>query len=466
MNSRPLIRLTYAGSLVQAVQAGEISILEVVDDHLDRIERRNPTLNAIVALRPPEQIREEARALDRERASSPGGEAERPLLGLPMAIKDLADVNGLPTRSGSKLTSSEPSSRDSLFVSRIRAAGAIIIGKTNTPEFGAGSNTFNEVYGATVNPHDTSRTAGGSSGGAAAALASGMVPLADGSDLGGSLRNPAGFNGVFGLRPSLGRVARIPKSSGFIIDLPVAGPMARSASDIGLLLSVMAGRDDRDPQSLAEDPAVFAEPLAEDLTGLRVAWGGDLGLLGPDAMPFEPEQQTIARAALQRLVDRGASVDEAAPDLHGAMDTFRTMRALGFRSHVDDYPGWEAMKPTLVENIRIGLRLDVDQLMKAEQRRTEIHAEISSFFSRFDVLAMLTTQVGPFPVGVEYPTEINGQQMGDYLEWMSSCCVITVTGCPAISVPAGMASDGLPVGLQLISAPRTDRRLLDVANAF
>lgn len=455
-----------ARSLVNAVQSRQMSVLEVVESHLDRIDQANPTLNAIVAMRSAEEIRDEAKAMDVELAASPAVGADRPLLGLPMAIKDLADAKGLPTRSGSKLTGVEPLGRDSLFVSRIRAAGAIIIGKTNTPEFGAGSNTFNEVYGATLNPHDPTRTAGGSSGGAAAALASGMLPIADGSDLGGSLRNPAGFNGVFGLRPSIGRVPRVPKTSGFIIDLPVAGPMARNAGDLGLLLSVMAGDDPRDPRSLTEDPSVFAEPLGEDLDGLRVAWGGDLGLTGNETMPFESDQLSVARGALQRLVDRGAIVDEAAPDLRGAMATFRAMRALGFRAHVDDYPRWETMKPTLVENIRIGLDLSIDEVMQAEDRRTQIHAEMLSFFDRYDVLAMPTTQVGPFPVEVEYPTEINGQPMGDYLEWMSSCCVITVTGCPAVSVPAGVDDDGLPVGLQLISPPRTERRLLEVADAF
>jgi len=465
-------RFPTAQDLLGDLRSGQQSVRDVVGHHLDRIDEVNPAVNAVVSQRPRDDVLADADRADQVLSESVAAGttdqlfAEQPLFGLPMAIKDLADATGLPTRNGSVVTPDTPAVSDSLYVQRLKAAGVIVVGKTNTPEFGAGSNTFNEVFGSTRNPHNIARTAGGSSGGAAAALASGMVPLADGSDLGGSLRNPAAFCGVIGLRPSLGRVAHLSDAVAFIIDLPTEGPMARCAADAGLLLSVMSGPDARDPRSRLDDPAHLAAPLTGDVSGLRVAWGGDLDLPGDEAMLFEADAYDVAHAAAKSLAEVGAVVTEAAPNLAGAMDCFRTFRALGFRRLASAFPTWREMKPALVRNVEIGLALDVEDVLVAEATRTRLHHEVIAFFDRFDVLALPTTQVEPFPIDVEYPTEINGVAMRDYLDWMTSCCVITATGCPAISVPAGTSSSGLPLGLQLVAAPGNEWALLEAAHAL
>jgi len=477
-NANDATRTTFTGDfpsareLLSDLAAGRRSVTGVVGEHLDRIDEVNPIINAIVSRRDSAEVLADAARADEVLAAAVAGGstgelfAEQPLFGLPMAIKDLADVIGFPTRSGSLVTSDAPVDVDSLFVERLRAAGVIFVGKTNTPEFGAGSNTFNEVFGATLNPHDPTCTAGGSSGGASAALASGMVPLADGSDLGGSLRNPAAFCGVVGLRPSLGRVAHLSDDAAFLIDLPTEGPLARCAADVGLLLSVMSGPDRRDPRARHDDPAPLAAPLDRDLGGMKVAWGGDLGLTGDETILFEREVLETAHSATTSMSSLGVEVTDAAPDLSGAMECFRTMRAFGFRRLPSQEDGWRETKKTLLENIEIGLRLSAADVLAAEAIRTRIHHEVIGFFDQFDILAMPTTQVAPFPVEVEYPTDIDGVPMKDYLDWMTSCCVITVTGCPAISVPAGMSASGLPIGLQLIAAPGNERVLLEASHAL
>ena len=433
----------------------ELSAAEVMAETLDRIDKVNPSINAIVAQRPRGELMAEAEAAD-------AGPVKGPLHGLPMAIKDLADVAGMPTRRGSLITSDKPVATDTLFVSRLREAGAIFIGKTNSPEFGAGSNTFNEVFGITRNPHNRDLTPGGSSGGAAAALASGMLALADGSDLGGSLRNPAAFCGVVGLRPSIGRIPAVPARSGFLNTLAVSGPMARSVEDLGLLLSIMAGPDPRDPTSLSDDPTQYAASLRGDLEGVRVAWAGELGLT------WEPDCYSVARATMDRFDAAGSHVEDAAPDLSGAMDVFRTLRSLIFSDFGEVVPEekWPLLKETVRWNIQCGRDLVLADVTKAELERTRIHLAMTEFFERYDVLALPTTQVAPFPVEIEYPTEIGGTVMEDYIDWMSSCCVISSTGCPAISVPAGFTSDGLPVGLQLVAAVGQEAKLLDIAKGF
>lgn len=441
--------------LAQRLRDGLVSATEVMGAFLDRIESINPRVNAIVALRDRDELMAEAEVAD-ERG------VQGRLHGLPLAVKDLAHVKGIVTRQGSLSTPDTPSGHDSLFVSRLRQAGGIVVGKTNTPEYGAGSNTYNEVYGITRNPHNLDYTAGGSSGGAAAALASGMLPIADGSDLGGSLRNPAAYCGVVGLRPSVGRVPTVPESSGFINTLAVAGPMARSVQDLAFMLSVMAGPDPRDPTSLGDDPAVFGKRLTGSLDGIRVAWAGDLGL------PWDPQSLSIPLEAMDRFEAAGSHVSHAAPDLSGAMDAFRTLRALIFRDLDRTVPQseWSKMKDTVIWNAEQGFALSMPDVMDAEAIRTRIHLEMVSFFDHHDVLALPTTQVPPFPVEVEYPTSIGDTEMIDYIDWMASCCVITVTGCPAISIPAGFTSDGLPVGLQLVGPVGGERKLLDIAYGF
>ena len=448
-----------AVELLHRLATREVSSRELNTAILDHIDAVNPGVNAIVSARPAADVLAEAAAADEALAA---GERVGPLHGLPMAVKDLADVAGLPTRMGSTTTPDRPAATDSLFVSRLRAAGAIFIGKTNTPELGAGSHTFNEVFGVTRNPYDLTRSAGGSSGGAAAALASGMLALADGSDLGGSLRNPAAFCNVVGFRPSIGRVPRVTGRISFHPRLGVEGPMARSVADVALLLSVMAGPDRRDPRSLAEPGREFVDLAPTDLGDLRIAWGGDLGLFTVAA-----EVMDVVEAAVGVLEGAGASVEPAHPELGDAMFVFRTLRALMYRDIGGQIPAemQSRLKETVRLNIAAGDALTVAELLTAEHARTAIHESVVEFFDSYDVMALPTTQVAPFPVEVEYPTDIEGTPMGDYLDWMSSCCIITPTGCPAVSVPAGFTDAGLPVGLQLVTAPGRDLRLLEIAAA-
>ena len=445
--------------LLDRLGAGELSSRELTGAILDRIDAVNPAVNAIISARPRQDVMAEAGAADAARVA---GEEIGPLHGLPMAVKDLADVAGLPTRRGSRLTSARPATVDSLFVARLRAAGAIFVGKTNTPEFGTGSHTFNEVFGITRNPYDLSRSAGGSSGGAAAAVASGMLPLADGSDLGGSLRNPAAFCNLVGFRPSIGRVPRLTGRISFHPRLSVEGPIGRSATDVACLLSVMAGPDRRDPRSLAQPGAMFADLTPADLSALRIGWGGDLGVFR-----VEPDVMQVVESAVTALGGAGASVEPAHPDLGEAMFVFRTLRALIYRDLGDQVPvdRHGDLKETVEWNIAAGHALTAGDVLAAEHARTRIHENVVVFFEGHDVLALPTTQVVPFPVEVEYPTEIGGHPMTDYLEWMSSCCVISTTGCPAVSVPAGFTKTGLPIGLQLVAAPGEDLRLLQIAAA-
>ena len=443
--------------LLSRLASGEMSSREAAEATLDRIDAVNPAVNALISARPRDLVL--ADAAEADDAFARGGPVG-PLHGLPMAVKDLSDVIGVPTRSGTLVSSDRPATADTLFVARLRAAGAIFLGKTNTPEFGTGSHTFNEVFGTTRNPYDLARSAGGSSGGAAAALASGMVALADGSDLGGSLRNPAAFCNVVGFRPTIGRVPRLTGRISFHPRLGVEGPMARTVADVARLMSVMAGPDPRDPRSLSDPGVTFAHPTPVESTSLRIAWGGDLGL-------FSVERQVIdvVEAAVEAVSGAGAAVEPAHPDLREAMFVFRTLRALMYRDLGEEIPADRhgEIKETVRENIAAGRALSVDDVLEAERARTRIHTRVLEFFDRFDVLALPTTQVVPFPVEVEYPTEIDGAPMADYLEWMSSCCVITATGCPAVSVPAGFSPDGLPVGLQLVAPPGSDLRLLEIA---
>ena len=447
-----------AMELVRLVRAGEASAREVVTAHLDRIEAVNGVVNAVVSARDPDDVLVAAAAADDLHAA---GEPLGALHGLPVAVKDLADVIGLPTRFGSPITPASPAVVDSLFVERLRAAGVIVVGKTNTPEFGAGSHTFNPLFGVTRNPWDPDRTAGGSSGGAAAALAAGMVPLADGSDLGGSLRNPAGFCGVVGLRPSIGRVPIRDDRSAFISRLSVEGPMARTVDDLALLLSVMGGPHPADPLSRGEPGSAFHPVRSAVLDDVRVGWGGDLGL------PIEAEVLDICGAFVTAAEQAGAQVTDAAPDLTGSMDAFRVLRAFSFLDLAARLgTGVDEVKASLRDNIAAGGEVTTEDLWRAERTRTRLHAGIVEWFTHHDVLLVPTTQVMPFPVEVEFPTEVAGQAMGDYLDWMTVCCVITPTGCPSLSLPAGVGPSGLPVGIQVVGRPGGDAELLAVAAAL
>jgi len=450
---------TPAREMVAAVRAREISARELLELHLARIDEVNPVVNAVVSLGA-ERAHEEAQAAD-ERLSR--GDEVGPLHGLPFAVKDTHHVRGWRTTFGSPVMAGHVSGWDDLLVERIRRAGAVVIGKTNVPEWAAGSHTFNPVFGATLNPYDRGRSAGGSSGGAAAALASGMVPLADGSDMGGSLRNPASFCNVVGLRPSVGRVPIWPTWN-YWETLSVHGPLGRDVADLALLLSVIAGPDDRSQTALSTPGDVFAPPLDGSLEGVRVAWAPDLG----GTIDVDDEVAAVIGAQAAVLEAAGARVAPAAPDLTGADKVFRVLRAWLFDYMLGDmlaaHP--DKFKAALAANIRAGRPLTGREIAGAHERRTELGDRLREFFVDHDVLALPVSQVPPFPADQEYPTEINGHAQETYLDWMRSCFLITVTGCPAISVPAGFTPGGLPVGLQLVAPAGGERRLLEIAAAY
>jgi len=448
-----------ARDMARAIRERKISARELLELHLARIAERNPQLNAIVSL-DEERARAGAAAVDEQTAS---GVATGALHGLPLAVKDTHAVAGWRTTRGSRLYADFVPDRDELIVERMRGAGAVIIGKTNVPEFAAGSHTFNEIFGTTLNPIDPTRSAGGSSGGAACALAAGMVPVADGSDMGGSLRNPASFCGVVGLRPSLGRVPEWPMLNKWETT-SVGGPMARNVADVALLLSVQAGPDPRAPQALGDPGVTFAGPLDSSLSDLRVAFSLDLG----GAFVVDNQVAAVVSTAAQVFSTAGAGVRDAHPDLALADETFRTLRAWHFQAKfgalLARHP--DSFKSSLAANIRAGEGLTGPDIAQAYANRTRLAEIIGEFFTDFDVLVMPVSQVPPFPADLEYPTHINGQPVESYLDWLRSAYFISVTGCPAISVPAGTTVDGLPVGVQIVAPHGSDLRLLQVAAAF
>jgi amidase len=446
-----------ARDLASAIRRRELSAREVVAWHLDRIAAVNPRINALVSLRPEEALAE-ADAADRRAAS---GAPVGPLHGLPIAIKDLQDTAGIRTTYGSTTFSHHVPTVDSLLVKRLRAAGAIMVGKTNIPEFGVGSHTFNEVFGVTRNPWALDRSAGGSSGGAGAALAAGLVPIADGSDHGGSIRNPASFNNVVGLRPTPGLVPSSGGGDGWD-PADVLGPMARTVGDLALMLAAISGPDPRSPLSHG-DPAEFSGDLRGELAGLRIAWCPDLG-----GLPIETEVLAALAQARERLSSLGCLVEDVALDLGRADEAFETLRALGFaRAFGDSLPALrETAKDTLVWNVERGLALDAPTIARALTTRSEVFTMLAEVLEHFDVLAAPSAQVLPFPVEQEYPMQVAGVTMPHYLGWMRVCSRITLSAHPAAAVPAGFTDEGLPVGLQLVGRYRGDLRLLTHAAAW
>jgi amidase len=448
-----------ATELAGMLRGREISARELLDAHLSRIERFNPAVNAVVTL----DAGGARAAADAADAALAAGETVGPLHGLPVAHKDTHATGGMRTTWGSPLHADTVPLRDELIVARYKAAGAIRVGKTNVPEFAAGSHTFNPVFGVSHNPYRHGLSVGGSSGGAAAALAAGFVPLADGSDMGGSLRNPAGFCNVVGFRSTPGRVPTWPTSLGWS-QLSVQGPMGRTVADVALQMSVVAGADPRVPISLSDDPAGFAADLPSSLAGLRVAWAPDLG----GRVTVDPAITAVLASVGGVFESLGASVEEACPDLKDADDVFGTLRAWIFDTNYGEISRRtpEKVKESIRWNAEMGAKLTGADLARAEVAHTKLYERMVAFFERYDVLLAPTTQVLPFPVELEYPTEIGGMPQDNYLEWMRSCTIISATGCPALSVPGGFTDDGLPVGLQIIGAPRADRRVLEVGHAF
>jgi amidase len=447
-----------ATELVQRIQNRDLSVVEVMEAHLAQIERINPQVNAIVTLLP-EQALTQARAADETLAR---GETVGRLFGLPMAHKDLALTKGIRTTFGSPIFRDFVPDQDSLIVERLKRAGIITIGKTNTPEFGAGSQTYNPVFGATLNPYDTTKTCGGSSGGAAVALACGMLPLADGSDLGGSLRNPASFCNVIGLRPSPGRVPRWPALAAWS-PFSVDGPMARTVQDVALMLSAIAGPDPRSPIALNEPGSSFARPLERDFKGVRVAWSRNLGEL-----PVDPRVTAVIEVQRSTFEALGGIVEETEPDFRDADEVFKTWRAWSFElTYADLLPDHrEQIKETVIWNIEAGQKLSGPQLGRAEVKRTALYHRLREFMATYEFLILPVSQVPPFDVAQPYATEINGVVLETYIDWMKSCYYISVTGHPAISIPCGFTPEGLPVGVQLVGRHQDDWGVLQLAHAF
>jgi amidase len=452
---------TPAAELARRMRARELSARELLDAYLDRIDRVNPALNAIVTLAEEQAARQAAEADN----IAVRGAALGPLHGLPIAVKDLADTAGIRTTYGSPLFADHVPDADAPHVAALRSAGAVIIGKTNTPEFGAGSQTFNPVFGVTRNPWNPLLTPGGSSGGAAAAVAAGLLPFADGSDLAASVRNPAAMCSVFGLRTTPGLLrSEDPERDDVFDPLGVVGPIARTAADAALLLSALRGRDPwlplARPGAAAADPE-RGQPL-DSVAGLRIAWSESLG-----GLPVEPEVTRVLGQARAALAGAGAIITDAEPRLADADEVFQVLRGVRMagsfgallRSHRDQ------LKDTLIWNIEYGLALTGAQIAAAQRRRSAIFGRVKAFLRDYDVLAAPTVQVLPFGTEREWVTEINGVPQETYIDWMRSCSRITVTAHPAVSVPAGLSADGLPVGLQLVGRYGTDERLLSIAGA-
>ncbi len=453
-----------AHQLSQAIHARSVSCVEVMTAYLDHIERVNPRVNAIVSLEPREALLRQAQDRD---ASLGRGESLGWMHGFPHAVKDLQPTRGIRTTQGSPLFASFVPDADSIVVERLRGAGAILIGKTNVPEFGLGSHSFNEVFGATRNAYDPSKTAGGSSGGAAVALALRMLPVADGGDHAGSLRNPAAFNNVLGFRPTFGCVPHAELDT-FVPALSVLGPMARTATDLARLLSVMSGYDPRAPLSSRESPARFTAPLTRDVTGTRVGWLGDFG----GYLPFEPGVLELARSALPALASVGCVVDEVQLDhpMERVWRSWLPLRAYQVGSvlkelHAD--PARRArMKPEACWEVESGTRLSAYELADASVERGVWYRAVCRLFERFDYLALPSAQVFPFDIDLRWPREIAGRAMDTYHRWMEVTVPITMSGCPALNVPVGFNAAGLPMGIQLVGRHHDELGCLQLAHAY
>ncbi len=448
-----------ATELAARIRQRQLSAREVMETHLAQIERVNPLVNAIITLLPAEQLLAQAAAADEAQAR---GESLGPLHGLPIAHKDLAATKGIRTTQGSPIFADFVPDQDDLIIERLKLGGALSIGKTNVPEFGAGSQTFNPVFGATVNPYDTTRTCGGSSGGAAVALACGMIPLADGSDMGGSLRNPANFCNVVGFRTAPGRVPAWPKQTAWA-PWSVPGPMARTVADVALMLSVIAGPDRRSPIAISDPGERFLAPLERDFRGVRIAWSQNLG-----SFPVDPHVTAVLESQRSIFGDLGCSVAEAEPDFRDADEIFKVWRAWSFANSFGELVKTrrDEIKDTVIWNVEEGLKLTGPQLGQAEIKRTALYHRVREFMETYEFLILPVSQVPPFPVTQEYITEINGQAMPTYIDWMQSCYFITATGLPAISVPCGFTPDGLPVGIQIVGRHQDEMGVLQLAHAF
>lgn len=451
-------------ALARGIASRQLSCVEVMNAYLDHIERLNPMVNAIVSMRPRDDLIAEARERDAQLAR---GENSGWMHGFPHAIKDLEATKGIRTTMGSPILKHWVPEVDTILVERIRRAGAIIIGKTNIPEFGLGSHTFNPVFGTTVNAYDQTRGAGGSSGGAAVALALRMLPVADGSDHAGSLRNPAAYNNVLGFRTCYGRVPGDWRDA-FGPSLAVAGPMARTVEDLAMLLSVIAGYDPRLPLSIRQDPMRFAEPLKRDFKGARIAWLGDFG----GYLPFEPGVLEVCRGALRRLEDLGCVVEEAVPDypIARVWENWLKLRASQVGAMLREFyvdPARRAlMKPEAQWEVENGFKLSAYDIAQAGAVRSAWYQAVRRCFERFDFMVLPSAQVFPFEASIRWPQEINGRAMDTYHRWMEVMIPVTMSGCPALNLPAGFSTNGLPMGIQLIGPNHAEMNCLQLGYAY
>ena len=458
--SAELIRLT-AREAVHRLSKGEVTPLELIDAAVARIEEVEPTVHALPTLCV-ERARDHARRLMQNRAVLQGG-ARGWLAGLPIAIKDLNEVAGVRTTHGSPIFADHIPEKSDVVVERLEANGGVVLAKSNTPEFGAGGNTFNEVFGETLNPWNTALTCGGSSGGAAVSLATGEVWLAHGSDHGGSLRTPASFCSVVGLRPSPGRVPHGPGAYAFY-DMSVNGPMARNVGDLALFLDAMAGQVLADPLSTPAPASSYSELVASPKPPKRVGFTADFG----GAVAVEPEVREICARAAKRFADFGAEVEEASPDFTGAMDAYHVIRAFSFvasrwpliEQHRDKF------KPEIVWNAERGLKMTAAEFGAAQRTRSAIYQRMVDFFAEYDLLLCPAASVPPFDVKKRWVEEIDGRRFDNYVDWMSAACVISLTSCPAASIPCGFTADGRPVGLQIVAPMRDEASLLQAAALF
>ena len=448
-----------ATELVQLIRVRKLSAREIMVAHLERIALANPKLNAIVAKLDDAACLALADAADKRAKNA---SQLPPLHGLPTAFKDLQPAVGFPYTRGSLIYKDAMPTVDSLFVERLRKAGALPIGKTNTPEFGMGSHTFNKVYGTTLNPYDQTKTAGGSSGGAAVSLATGMLPIADGSDHGGSLRNPGNFNNIVGMRPSVGLTPNYPTSFPWL-GFSVAGPLARNVEDIALLLSVMSGPDPRDAGLLPFDPAQFRKPLSRDLRRVRVAFSPDLG-----GLPLEPRVRRVLESQRKTFEDLGCIVEDATPDLRDADNIFLKLRAFRSAANYGQLlkEHRDLLKPDAITEIEYGQSLSSAAVAEAMVQHSQLLDRMRQFEENYAYTLCAVNQLAPFDAKIDWPKEVAGVPMEHYIAWQKSCYWITATWRPAISVPAGFTPEGLPVGIQIVGKFRDDFGLLQLAHAF
>ncbi len=449
-----------ATAMAGLIRQKKLSAREVMQAHLRQIQRVNPRVNAVVTLVPEDELMAEARSADEALAK---GRPVGPLHGLPVGVKDLVETKGIRTTYGSPLYADYVPDHDALIVERMKNAGAIVIGKTNTPEFGLGSQTFNAVFGATVNPYDLTKTCGGSTGGGAVALACGMVPIANGSDTGGSLRNPPNFCNVVGIRPSPGRVPNSATTGLAWLSLSVSGPLARTVSDCALLLSVQAGFDRRSPIAIDQPGNLFAPPLrGRTFKGVRVAMIKDLGL------PWEPAIMSAFAAQRKVFESLGCVVEEAEPDMRDAAECFNAVRNWAFEfqlgGHVDEHP--DQVNAYGHYHVEEGRKLTGPYLARVEAKRGALYQRVREFMERYEFLLLPVNQVLPFSVDTPYPTEIAGVKMENYIAWMKSAYYISVVGNPAMSVPCAFSPDSLPIGIQIVGRHNDDLGVLQMGYAF